>query len=182
MAYIPKAHEKYHLLPLFVETNLEVILIPETDAFQIAELLPDGELIWPCNELSEPIHHDYAEYYAKLDSYLVRFGTAEGKLNDLGKLIEGFKKNVQQMNVKENWSVLKYIGEENGDEFQTFTSGWHYYMACSDKPRKILGIIDDDGFEGAYDNDTNSSIWERIAKSWEIVEDPSGMATQLFKK
>lgn len=47
----------------------------------------------------------------------------------LGEMLTVYKKLIHKMNVKENWSVLKYIGETAAAT--NLTHGRYYYWPCS---------------------------------------------------
>jgi len=186
MAYIPESHKKYNLLPMFVETDREVIIYPSRAEGEIdLLLLPYDEFIAPYGDGDEfHGYKSYSEYYAKLDDFIIRFGTTEGELNDLGKLIVDFKKDVQRINVKENWSVLRCIGVDTINMAELIP-GNYYYMACSVKPLKCEGIINDEGFPvfaGDFYDHPKSTFWETERDNWEIIEDPTGIARLLLNK
>jgi hypothetical protein len=88
------------------------------------------------------------------------------------------------MNIKENWSVLKYTGNDTDyDDFNRFTHGCYYYWTCSTRPLIFHCVIDDDGIEAPYDTySPGSSFWESMRPVWEIAEDPTGIASKLLKK
>ena len=181
MAYIPESHKKYNLLPKFVETDREVIIYPSRKEGEIdLLLLPYDEFIAPYGDGLFEFHgyKNYSEYYAKLDDFITRFGTTEGKLNNLGERIVDFKKDVQKINVKENWSVLRCIVSTlDIDDLQLDN---YYYMACSVEPLKCEGIINDEGLP-VYDGDFLNTYWETERDNWEIIEDPTWIARLLFK-
>ena len=86
------------------------------------------------------------------------------KLQDVYKQ---FKEQMIEMNTKEDWSILKYIGESNKNIFG-LTRGNVYYWPCSKRNPHYEGVIDDEEF---------TSYWYPTeAEDWQILEDPTGMA------
>jgi len=87
-------------------------------------------------------------------------------------MIADYKAHVQKINIKENWSVLRYIGESTDSILLTgFTHGRYYYMAI-DEFKKTYGIFDNEEYYavGCLLNSDN----------WEIVEDPTGKARKML--
>ena len=124
-----------------------------------------------------PYFHSYAEYSALLDSCISDYGMADGELNELGKMIVDYKACVKEMNIKENWSVLRYIGKSQSNEsaFDGFIHGRYYYLAGVDEHHGgRFHIIDYEEYQ-AYAYPPDSTVWE-------IVEDPTGMAEKLMKR
>jgi len=178
MAYIPEVHKKYGLLPEFVERRIEIIIYPTPDDLDVVEMLPDGE------SFSQEGFRDYAQYYASLDDLMSRLGVTDGELNDLGKKLSEFKEAVQKINIKENWAVLRYVGESN-QSICEFTHGRYYYAAYSIRPFRFYGIIDDEGlpvYRGSSIFDYKRPFIKIDSSDWEIAEDPYGKAVQLIKK
>ena len=166
MAYIPEAHAKYNLLPFCVGNGGEVFDYPSSIANKITdEFLPDEESVIPYG------YENYSQYYTKLDDYIIKYGTTDGKINEIGELIIRLKKDIQNMNIKENWSVLRYIGKPTDGCFG-LTHGRYYYMTSFDKARKSIGIIDDEEFT-AY-------MYPAKLSDWEVTEDPTGIASEIF--
>ena len=90
-------------------------------------------------------------------------------------MITDYKERVRKMNVKENWAVLRYIGESDGNSgaFGGFTHGRYYYSPGIKEARG--------GYFHIFDNEeiftiTCTSDRER----WEIAEDSTGMAAKLL--
>ena len=117
-----------------------------------------------------------------------------GTLNELGHLIIKYKEIVRKMNIKENWSVLHYLGETTPNTFG-LTHGRYYYWPCSIEHPEYEGVIDDEEFTSylAYAvkdpkiSDDNFVIdggaFSAFVDSkhiWEIAEDPTGMATKVL--
>jgi len=186
MAYIPEAHKKYNLLPMCAERGGEVFSYPSTES-DISAMLPEGEHVIPYG------YDSYADFDNQLDNYIELYGTTNGILNDLGQKLVEYKETVHKMNVKENWSVLRYLGETTSNLFG-LKHGQYYYWPCSAEYPDYEGVIDgeeftsylayaiespkvsDDGvvFEGGkIDSYAGLNIWE-------IAEDPTGMAARVL--
>ncbi len=126
MAYIPKEHEKYDVLPMCRRDGRDVFSYPSGIVEELGKKLPDGEHMIPYS-------------YSSMD----------------------------EMNRKEEWSIVKYIGKTNDNLFG-LTHGHKYYWPCSKKNPKYEGVIDDEEF---------TSYWYKTEpKDWEILLDPTGMA------
>lgn len=162
MAYIPEQHKKYQLLPYCREHGGEVFEYPSGLLSKVNLLLPDGETLDPYGFAS------YEEYYSAIDKWLVFFENNEAAL-----LLQEFRKEMLQMNCKENWSVLKYVGPSTDAVFG-LTPGRYYYWPCSLKNASYHGVIDDEEYT-AYLHPTN-------AEYWEIAEDPTGMAKNVLSQ
>jgi len=182
MAYIPEKHKKYKLLPNCTKYGGEVFSYPGLEN-KISKLLPEGVLhVIPYG------YESYSEFYSLLDDYISKYGTTDGALNELGMLIAEYKAQVQKMNVKENWSVLRYKGKSNSQ----LTHGRYYYWPCSVESPEYEGVIDDEEFTSYlaadFDNRPISNIKDARFTSyseppsrkplWEIAEDPTGMAAK----
>jgi hypothetical protein len=181
MAYIPEAHRKYNLLPSCSENGGEVFSYPSSLETQIGDLLPEGESVIPYG------YDSYEEYYYILDNYISQHGTSDGKLNKLGELISEFREQVEKMNVKENWSICKYVGETT-DNITGFTHDRYYYWPCSIENPEYEGVIDNEEFTSYVASissateknelhimDSKTDEFDRPSL-WEIAEDPTGMA------
>ena len=170
MPIIPEAHQKYHLLPKCVEYDGDAIYYPTAEQRAIANQIPN-------NELTIPYFHTLVEYNEKLDVCIKKYGMTNGKHNDLGKKLADYKMRIQEMNVKENWSVLRYIGETRcwlDEDIDGLTHGRYYYMAgwC---------VIGSESYMEIFDNEeylATACLPDKL--EWEIVEDPTGMAAYLF--
>ena len=180
MPYIPKAHEKYNLLPFCRENGGEVFSYSSEMEDQIRGMLPEGDSVIPYG------YDNYEAFYARLDKYVSLYGTAGGKLSELGKKILEYKDNIKKRNIKENWSVVKYVGKSTGGP-AGFTHGRYYCWPCYVEKPEYEGIIDDEGFTSnlAWVNKgkisqtlENGEATDFIESSgdWEIAEDPTGMA------
>jgi signal peptidase I len=170
LPHIPDAHKKYNLLPGRQKYGGDAIFYPPSSYRAIEKLLPAGEQIMP-------YHESHAEYYATLDELIAKHGAINGEPNELGKMIADYKKHIQKINNKENWSVLRYIGK-SGDFIGVFgyTHGRYYYMAV-DESCGYYGIFDDEEYYPGYKSLNNGPLG---GASWEIAEDPTGMAAKLL--
>ena len=170
MPIIPETHQKYNLLPKCVEYDGDAIYYPTAEQRAIANQIPN-------NELTIPYFHTLAEYNGKLDACIQKYGMANGKHNDLGKMLVEYKKRISEMNVKENWSVLRYIGEtccSLDEDIDGLTQNRHYYMAG-------WYVIGSENYMEIFDNEeyiANAYFPDKL--EWEIAEDPTGMAASLF--
>jgi len=138
MAYIPEAHKKYNLLPKCAERGGEVFSYPSSER-EISKMLPEGEHVVPYG------YDSYADFDNQLDQYIQQYGTTNGALNELGQKIVKYKETVHKMNVKENWSVLRYLGETTPNLFG-LTQGRYYYWPCFIEDPHYEGVIDDEEF------------------------------------
>ena len=175
MPYIPPAHEKYDILPYCRENGGEVFCY---DAFledKIREMMPEIEHLIPYG------YNSYEEFYDLLDEYIRRYGTVDGQLNELGKLIEEYKEDIKKSNVKEDWSIVRYIGKTT----ISFTQGRYYYWPCTADDPEFSGIIDDEEFTtyAGWELDSAPQIeYGVFGRCWEIAEDPTGMAKKELDK
>ena len=168
MPYIPKEHEKYDLLPFCREHGGEVFIYPSTR--HIDDLLPDGVNIIPYG------YNSYEEYFEQLNEYVSLYSVL-GEKDILGKLISDYIADLKKLNVKEEWSVVKYIGPSTISP-SGFTNGRHYYWPCTFEQPGFGGIIDDEEFT-AY---AGWSGYTLDKSDWEVAEDPTGMAAAFAKK
>ena len=78
------------------------------------------------------------------------------------------------MNMKEDWSVVRYVGHEYDNKPRVFglTRGRCYYWPCSKERPVYEGVIDDEEF--------TSYLYPCDAECWEIVLDPTGMAARAL--
>lgn len=165
MPYIPEEHRMYNLLPHSSKYSGEVFSYPPSED-EIRKLLPESESVIPYG------YKSYAEFYDTIDYYISKYGTSESILNELGDKLVAYKEEVYKMNIKENWSVMKYLG--NSTPFWGLTKGQYYYWPCSIETPLYEGVIDDEEFT-SYFYSTNSELWE-------IVIDPTGMAAAQISK
>jgi len=187
MAYIPEAHKKYNLLQMCAKDGREVFSYPSELEYEITDMLPENEGVVPYG------YECYDEFYSELDRYVELYGSSNGELNDLGHMLKRFKEIVRKMNVKENWSVLRYIGETTSNTFG-LTHGRYYYWPCSIERPEYEGVIDDEEFTSylayAVENPVISEEGMVLDggklkpyagyATWEIAEDPTGMAAKVL--
>lgn len=151
MSYIPKDHLKYNILPNSRKGNWEVV---SYDIDLIGEIL---DLKCGLNIPFQP--KTLEEYYREIDECIKQYPEYSEKLSL-------FKKDLISRNNKENWSILKYVGETNDN----FTNGVYYYVPAFKKDDKYYadGIIDDEEFTSYLGwEDTNISN-----KNFIIISDP----------
>lgn len=173
--YIPAVHEEYDLLPRCREEGREVFSYPaELDAVEdmlrAAEGIADSEeegrksLLIPHGKAS------YAAYLGELREY------ADGHRDDpeLSEALEWLMDAIRRMNVKEEWSVVRYVGHEYDGDVPGLglTRGRCYYWPCSRERPVYEGVIDDEEF--------TSYLYPCEPDSWEVVLDPTGMARRAL--
>ena len=188
MAYIPEKHLKYDILPMCRENGGEVFSYSSEMEYEIFDLLPDGESVIPYG------YDSYEEFDRHIDNYILRYGIVGRQLNQLGQLLAEYKKDIKRRNVKENWSVLKYVGKSTGG-VGGFTHGRYYYWPCSVETPEYEGVIGDDEFTSYLASIGNDGPYQSLDEAitdggikefadqctdWEIVEDPTGMAARIL--
>lgn len=151
---IVKWSGKYNLLPMCQKRKGEVFSYPSD---LLCKLNDEGE-----EELDPYGYDSYEEYFAEID---VRM--ADQQNQEIANLLRKYKEAIIQMNKKENWSVLKYLGEDT-DSLFGLKKGRHYYWPCSIENPVYEGVIDDEEY--------TSYLYPTDSESWEIAEDPTGMA------
>lgn len=157
MPYIPKDHEKYNLLPMCREYGGEVFAYPFDLIDKISKYVNDANSLIPYG------FNSYQEYYNKLDQVLLKYS----ENTEISIILKQYKQTVAKMNIKENWSILRYIGESSGDMFGLM-HGHAYYWPCS---------MDNPVYEGVIDNEEFTSyLYPTDSDFWEILEDPTRMA------
>ena len=157
MPYIPEKHRKYDLLPFCRENGGEVFDYPDSLLDDVNKyLLPDDNL-YPYG------YNSYEEYYQKIDAAALKFKDKP----EIFKLFEQLKEKIIKMNCKENWSVLRYIGPDDGEPL-TLTPGRDYYWPTIKDNPVYSGVIDDEEFTAYF--------YFPESDCWEILEDPTGMA------
>lgn len=174
--YIPAEHVEYDLLPRCRKNGGEVFSYPaELEA--IDELLSKHEYAEDperCISLLIPYgERSYFCYLKRLTSYIEKYRELDP---DLSQLIEWLAGAMRRMNVKENWSIVRYIGDQY-DEVESgqsngLTRGRCYYWPCSKEHPVYEGVIDNEEF--------TSYLYPCDPDSWEIVSDPTGMASRAL--
>lgn len=171
MPYIPKQHAKYGLLPYCREHGGEVFSYPgllnEVDDKLIKIRQPnlaEGEV--PASVIMPYGFDSYEEYYSLL-------GRLEEECEDeqLVTSIENLLVIMQAMNVKEDWSVVRFIGDQETG-MTGLTKGRYYYWPCRKDMPKYEGVVDDEEF--------TSYLYPCDPDAWEIAEDPTGMAARAL--
>lgn len=174
MAYIPAEHEKYDLLPRARKGNWEVVSYPPF-LYEVDETLADIELgprsVPGEARLSLLTPYGYeslGDYLDVLDSYRVKYAR-HPIADDLFRL----SSRIIEMNRKEDWSVLKYIGPAIPDTIFGLTPGRCYYWPTSASSPFYDGVIDDEEF-------TSYASYSLNPHYWEILEDPTDMAADTM--
>ena len=163
MAYIPEQHRKYNLLPYCCKHGGEVFVYPGGLLKKVNKFLPQEETLDPYGFKS------YEEYYSAIDQWITFCKSNEEAVS----VLQAFRKEMLQLNCKESWSVLKYIGPSQKSVFG-LTPGRYYYWPCSLKDLSYHGVIDDEEY--------TTYLYPTDADCWEIAEDPTGMAAQILSQ
>lgn len=161
MPYIPKRHEKYNLLPYCKEHGGEVFSYPSDLLRKVESLLPEDECLIPYG------YKSYDEYYEQIDK--CRYEYAADNL-ELEMLLLQLKLEIQKMNIKEDWAVLRFVGNSTPEIFG-LTHGKCYYWPCSKERPGYEGVIDNEEF--------TSYIYPTRPELWKILEDPLGITSAL---
>lgn len=156
MPYIPKQHKKYNLLPYCRKEGGEVFDYPSELIYKAEKMLEDEDLM-PYN------FNSYEEYYSHIDDLIKKY---EEK-SQIVEVLQSVKTKVRSMNIKEQWSILKYIGPSDDAVFGLTHNKNYYWPTREDNP-VYCGVIDDEEF--------TSYLYPTEAQLWEILEDPTGMA------
>ena len=155
MAYIPKEHKAYNVLPQIREREGEVFEYPSKLLFQLERVLG--------HDLTPYGYKSYEEYYDELDHCAEPFKDDPA----IRKLFDEYKDEVKRMNKKEEWSICKYIGARIG-KVKGLETGHVYYWPTTKENPVFHGVIDEEEF---------TSYWYPTeAEDWEILLDPTGMA------
>ncbi|MBQ9043934.1 MAG: CpXC domain-containing protein [Eggerthellaceae bacterium] len=176
--YIPPEHARYGLLPHKVIEGGEVLSFPE-GLYSVEELIREKE--GDAEEEGQGkkvrlVRHDfgsYSEFFDNLASYADRYREDDP---GLAEAIDWLGDAARRMNVKENWSIVRYIGHQHDDdplaETHGLTRGRCYYWPCSAEFPVYEGVVDNEEF--------SSYLYPCDPDSWEIVEDPTGMAARAL--
>lgn len=166
MASIPERHLGYDLLPRCRESGGEVFSYPEeltfVDDMLCRALGKEVSLITPYGYGSQ------GEYLSVLEGYACR---VEGAHPFLAADLRGLARSVVGLNDKEAWSVVRYVGEASDD--LDLTQGRCYYWPCCEESPRYEGVIDDEEF--------TSYVYAPDPASWEVVDDPTGMAERAIE-
>lgn len=155
MAYIPENHKKYNLLPTCQKDEGEVFSYPSE---LLDKLNSAGE-----HDLDPYGYKSYEEYFSVIDKRI----SAQQNKPTVVELLKNYKTSILNMNQKEVWSVLKFLGEDT-DNMTGLKKGRYYYWPCSLENPVYEGVIDDEEY--------TSYLYPIKADLWEIAEDPTGMA------
>lgn len=93
------------------------------------------------------------------------------KTEEIEEIFDQFKKVIEEMNQKENWSILRYIGESD-DRLTSLKHGHIYYWPCSKANPLYRGVIDEEEYTAYW--------YSTEPEDWEILEDPTGMVFQTL--
>lgn len=157
MPYIPKEHEKYNLLPYCRKNGGEVFDYPSELICEAEKLIGSSVGLFPYN------FDSYEDYYNMLDNLMA----ACSGYPKIVEILMQVRDKVKEMNCKEEWSVLKYVGSTDDAVF-CLTHGKNYYWPTQKSKPVYCGVVDDEEFT-AYLYPTEPNMWE-------ILEDPTGMA------
>ena len=163
MPYIPKEHKKYNLLPFCQKNGGEVFEYPSELINEAEELIGTTTGLIPYN------YESYEEYFNYID-LLIRENADCNKT--VAKLRE-LRDSIRDMNQKEEGSILKYIGPTN-DACFGLTHGKNYYWPTRKSKPVYEGVVDDEEF--------TSYLYATEPDTWEILEDPTGMAYRTINK
>ena len=167
MTYIPKEHKKYlkdGLLSHCRRLKREFIYRPSW----LIDLLE-----YQLSKYREsPIPHgffSYDDYFSFLDYLELKYSS---KIENLKNNIFELKTIIEKENHKEEWSICRFLGKEEDDIIPDLTTGKVYYWPTSIANPVYHGVIENDEFD-TYPHSTK-------LEDWEILEDPSGMATRIL--
>ena len=157
MAYIPEQHIQYDLLPFCREHGGEVFEYPCELLSQINSFLDSDDFLDPYG------YKSYEEYDREIDRVAQKYCDQPEKY----AMLDIYKQRIHEMNCKEQWSVLRYIGPDDGRLF-SLTPGRCYYWPCSISNPVYSGVVNDEEY---------TSYFHPVdAEFWKILEDPTGMA------
>lgn len=164
MAHIPTRHKKYNLLPFCREQGGEVFCYRPELLERINALLPDGENVTPYG------YFTYREYYTMFDSVMENHLLDESRLY---VLLKRFRKEMKDLNVKENWAVVRYLGKTTNEEYG-LTEGRCYYWPCSRSHPEYIGVIDNEEY--------TAHIYPVDPQLWEVIDDPHNITSIMYNK
>lgn len=181
--YIPVEHEQHNLLPYCRAKGGEVFSYPSMldDVDERIRKWEAGRAGVQAGEHDAGHKNDsmrimpygmksYAEYYGMLERYAVDIAPDDPQLARDIRMLEDLMKI---MNVKEQWSIVRYVGDQFDEvEGLGLTKGRCYYWPCSESCPEYEGVIDDEEF--------TSYLYPCDSDSWEIVCDPTGMAVRAL--
>ena len=161
MPYIPDAHKQYDLIPLARKYEIEVFEYSSPLLRAVEEAT--GEQIIPYGFSS------YEAYDARIDELIEKHQNDPETVS----VIEKYRESIRELNRKEEWSICRYIGDDD-DEMPELglQNGMCYYWPTSAFNPIFRGVIDGEAFT-AYQYPTDPDLWE-------IVVDPTGMARRTI--
>lgn len=157
MTYIPEQHRKYNLLPYCQEDGGEVFEYPGELVYRVENMINNAESLMPYN------YESYEGYYLFIDSLVDKYG----ENTEVSAALIELKEAIKELNTKEEWSVLRYIGPSD-DRIGGLTNNKIYYWPTTKDNPIYRGVVDNEEFT-AYMYPTEENLWE-------ILEDPTGMA------
>lgn len=173
--YIPEQHLGYGLLPDLTAVGGEVFSYPtelnEVDSMVIeCEDDERDERGYRVSQIMPYGFGSYAEYFGMLTSLAEKYRESRP---EIAEAIESLSAKMKLMNIKENWSVVRYVGSQfDDDALPHLTKGRCYYWPCSRENPVYEGVVDNEEF--------TSYMYPCDKDSWEIVEDPTGMAARAL--
>jgi len=161
MTFIPEKHKKYDLLLNCRKHGGEVFDYPSVLLDKINAYLPEGETLDPYGYAS------YEEYYTTVEKYRDQYALNE----ETRTLFLEFLVRMKEMNDKEYWFVVRYIGESD-ERITGIKKGRTYYWPCNKHCPEYSGVIDEEEY---------TSYWYSTEpEDWEILDDPTGMAARTI--
>jgi len=173
--YIPERHSGYGLLPDLTASGGEVFSYPpelnEVDGMVIeCEGGERDERGYRVSQIMPYGFGSYAEYFGLLEGLAEKYRESHP---GVAEAIESLSTKMKLMNVKEDWSVVRYVGSQfDDDAIPHLTRGRCYYWPCSRENPVYEGVVDNEEF--------TSYMYPCDEDSWEIVEDPTGMAARAL--
>lgn len=173
MSYVPPEHLKYDLLPHNRGADdWETFSYPGECGF-VSDMLRAATQALAGDAGSSAIPYNYPScdaYYAMLENEARR---VEGAYPFLALDLRNLRLNIEEMNDKSVWSVLRYLGEDD-DPACGLTHGRCYYWPCREASPIYEGVVDNEEFT-SYRYDPDPVLWE-------VFEDPTGMARATLAK
>ncbi len=169
MPYIPKAHEKYNMLPICQKYNVEIFVW-------------DNKLFKKIQSLTNLNDHMLCPYqrYKSYDEFLENMNNLINRFPNLKREIIEYRKSVMKMNNKDEWGIVQYIGKSNYE----FTNGKYYYvpMYTENGLWTIIGIIDNEEYTAFEVWSTKCTNPVNLTENFKIIIDPSNGLKETFIK
>ncbi len=173
MASIPERHLKYGVLPLCRKSGGEVFSYPAELSF-IDDMLGNA-IDGSRNDRGERVSlitpygfNSQEDYLSVLERYA---GQVKYSHPTLTVDLRGLEQSIIALNDKDAWSVVRYVGEASEDI--ELTPGKCYYWPCCEECPRFEGVIDDEEF--------TSYMYSPDPSSWEVIDDPTGMAARVIE-